>query len=133
MVLPTSPAAKVVAPSRARGLKHRTTWLLLLILIVAPSRARGLKRTNLPHVFSEGSGRALTGAWIETHSELLQTLLILRRALTGAWIETRRDCDMRLDRCVAPSRARGLKLEFQTTITRRSAGRALTGAWIETT
>ena len=55
---------------------------------VAPSRARGLKRKN-SGISNASSGRAFTGAWIETS----------RQRLSDA------------SKQVAPSRARGLKLQ----------------------
>ena len=54
-----------------------------------------------------------------------------RRAFTGAWIETCLWTQRRNVSFVAPSRARGLKLETKST-NPFHPGRAFTGAWIET-
>ena len=121
----------MVAPSRARGLKHQRRGRMICTLRVAPSRARGLKlklrhnrktigfvapsraRGLKPLILCQEPvthGRALTGAWIETTTTARESTPTKRRALTGAWIETQ-------------------SIEsLQTAI----YSRALTGAWIET-
>ena len=99
-----------VAPSRARGLKHRPMVANLRSRRVAPSRARGLKRGLVYDV----------SKWLP------------RRALTGAWIETIVAAPTTPSRRVAPSRARGLKRAATFAKIIPATGRALTGAWIET-
>ena len=56
-----------------------------------------------------------------------------RRALTGAWIETLTCRSVSFLITVAPSRARGLKLDNGVDVADAADGLALTGAWIETT
>ena len=56
----------IVAPSRARGLKQDIEETYQVPQTVAPSRARGLKLQPRPVAHPHRSGRALTGAWIET-------------------------------------------------------------------
>ena len=58
-------------------------------MAVAPSRARGLKRLVKLCRTLTNSGRAFTGAWIETGSGTTAAAAIKGRAFTGAWIETR--------------------------------------------
>ena len=165
-----------VAPSRARGLKQVLRLKQDQGLQVAPSRARGLKqlvprylrrRVNrraltgawietVPHrEHTRDRRRALTGAWIETEPEQRDNELYFGRALTGAWIETLMRIFNSIKNGVAPSRARGLKLNCRSGFKIKSSvapsrarglkhcskyvehhsetSRALTGAWIETT
>ena len=104
-------AAARVAPSRARGLKHRGAVRGPGRGGVAPSRARGLKPGQQPGGFVELVGRAFTGAWVETPTLVRQVVPHSSRAFTGAWVETH------------PCTRRG----------HPSARRAFTGAWVETT
>ena len=91
---------KVVAPSRARGLKQVYSARSRSAVEVAPSRARGLKL--LIHLITNDS---------------------LRRAFTGAWIETDLTGIKERILTVAPSRARGLKLKESWKIMKRTLSR----------
>ena len=82
-------------------------------------------------VEAETQGRAFTGAWIETFAASPPPTRLPGRAFTGAWIETGQALCRDHIYQVAPSRARGLKLEITGDI-RTMLGRAFTGAWIET-
>ena len=102
-----------------------------MLSTVAPSRARGLKRTWQSRMERAERRRAFTGAWIETKRLGMRTVQEKRRAFTGAWIETVPDWWRFGGNCVAPSRARGLKL-LSWLVVSWPWGRAFTGAWIET-
>ena len=54
------------------------------------------------------------------------------RTLTGAWIETCTEDQLNKAIAVAPSRVRGLKQKMKDLET-KGISRTLTGAWIETT
>ena len=69
------------------------------------------------------SGRALTGAWIETANGAGDRIKATGRALTGAWIETGESNFHDFEFAVAPSRARGLKQSQQRPIALRILSR----------
>ena len=54
------------------------------------------------------------------------------RAFTGAWVETLNPPRFRCTLDVAPSQARGLKLERMQPSGDKLRRRAFTGAWVET-
>ena len=137
---------KIVAPSRARGLKlcsqsrspHQRpgraftgAWIETWASRksdrspgrVAPSRARGLKHRTDPIGGQQRLRRAFTGAWIETHGTASSSICSSCRAFTGAWIETVYFYANRIS-FVAPSRARGLKrLAISLTVISSAASR----------
>ena len=57
---------RLVAPSRARGSKHKDPALLQTFVKVAPSRARGIETNSWTPESVVTASRAFTGAWIET-------------------------------------------------------------------
>ena len=57
--------------------------------MVAPSRARGLKHPHAGQALA-AQGRAFTGAWVETPVVPALEAPKAGRAFTGAWVETGR-------------------------------------------
>ena len=79
-------------------------------MVVAPSRARGLKHRHLHLTLQTEHSRALTGAWIETKGILAEAVSAnvapsRARGLKPVLVQL-----IRVQLIVAPSRARGLKL-----------------------
>jgi len=77
-------------------------------ILVAPSRARGLKHVPREQAESESS-RALTGAWIETTSAAAKSLSMTVAPSRARGLKRGDGFALSHAAVVAPSRARGLK------------------------
>ncbi len=97
-------------PTRARGLKRRYRLGRLCALLVAPHTGAWIETLEIWHEGRCGVVAPHTGAWIETLEIWHEGRCGVVAPHTGAWIETTTECEEIAPRYVAPH----------------------TGAWIET-
>ena len=97
-----------------------------------PSRARGLKQATLYLVEQRGTVAPLTGAWIETLIPTESRWWCIVAPLTGAWIETSYDAQRRAALSVAPLTGAWIETTIVEKVAMLEQVAPLTGAWIET-